>query len=58
MKHHYTLTSELPEHIQAKLNAMNLSEVSRRPALCFGSWVSVGAQTKETSVGQYGIERF
>ncbi|XP_048843572.1 nebulin-related-anchoring protein isoform X2 [Brienomyrus brachyistius] len=26
IKHHYTLTSELPEHMQAKLNAMNLSE--------------------------------
>lgn len=27
MKHNYTLSGELPEMVQAKLNAMNLSEV-------------------------------
>lgn len=27
MKHNYTLSGELPELVQAKLNAMNLSEV-------------------------------
>ncbi|XP_076007991.1 nebulin-related-anchoring protein isoform X2 [Genypterus blacodes] len=26
MKHNYTLSGELPEHVQARLNAMNLSE--------------------------------
>uniref|UniRef100_A0A8C7DHB6 Nebulin-related anchoring protein n=1 Tax=Oncorhynchus kisutch TaxID=8019 RepID=A0A8C7DHB6_ONCKI len=26
MKHNYTLSGELPEHVQAKLNAMNISE--------------------------------
>ncbi|XP_058841339.1 nebulin-related-anchoring protein isoform X1 [Acipenser ruthenus] len=26
VKHHYTMTNNLPEHLQAKLNAMNLSE--------------------------------
>uniref|UniRef100_A0A8C9WK66 Nebulin-related anchoring protein n=1 Tax=Scleropages formosus TaxID=113540 RepID=A0A8C9WK66_SCLFO len=26
MKHRYTLTGDLPEHVQAKINAMNLSE--------------------------------
>uniref|UniRef100_A0A668ADI7 Nebulin-related anchoring protein n=1 Tax=Myripristis murdjan TaxID=586833 RepID=A0A668ADI7_9TELE len=26
LKHNYTLSGELPEHVQAKLNAMNLSE--------------------------------
>lgn len=28
MKHNYTLSGDLPEHVQAKLNAMNISEVS------------------------------
>lgn len=27
MKHNYTLSEELPELVQAKLNAMNISEV-------------------------------
>lgn len=27
MKHNYTLSGELPEMVQAKLNAMNISEV-------------------------------
>lgn len=27
MKHNYTLNEELPEFVQAKLNAMNISEV-------------------------------
>lgn len=27
MKHNYTLSGELPEMLQAKLNAMNISEV-------------------------------
>lgn len=27
MKHNYTLSGDLPEMVQAKLNAMNLSEV-------------------------------
>lgn len=29
LKHNYTLTEELPEMVQAKLNAMNLSEVKK-----------------------------
>lgn len=28
IKHNYTLSGDLPEHVQAKLNAMNISEVS------------------------------
>lgn len=27
MKHNYTLSGELPEMVQAKINAMNISEV-------------------------------
>lgn len=40
MKHNYTLSGELPEMVQAKLNAMNLSEVkdTQSSSLC----VSVG----------------
>lgn len=30
LKHNYTLTEELPEMVQAKLNAMNLSEVKKQ----------------------------
>lgn len=30
MKHNYTLSGELPEMVQAKLNAMNISEVKTR----------------------------
>lgn len=29
-KHNYTLTGELPEMVQAKLNAKNLSEVKKK----------------------------
>lgn len=51
MKHNYTLSGELPEMVQAKLNAMNLSEVkdtshactsgsqSVRSISCFSAWV-------------------
>lgn len=50
MKHNYTLSGELPEMVQAKLNAMNLSEVrdtwhaytsgsqSVRSISCFSAW--------------------
>lgn len=30
LKHNYTLSGELPEHVQAKLNALNISEVKKQ----------------------------
>lgn len=47
MKHNYTLSGELPELVQAKLNAMNISEVkpyigtfsqSKSSSLMFSRW--------------------
>lgn len=44
MKHNYTLSGELPELVQAKLNAMNISEVK--------PYIGTFSQSKSSSLRQ------